>query len=69
MLNYLCFRMGDYKLIVGYAGLYNDWYKPEQLTDYVSDDTLYWNPSQSMVKHCKLQAERIRLYNIEGQLQ
>jgi hypothetical protein len=26
-------RMGDYKLIDGYPGQYQDWYKPDQVDD------------------------------------
>ncbi|XP_067664276.1 arylsulfatase I-like [Haliotis asinina] len=36
-------RVGDYKLIDGYPGFYNDWYKPDHVTFYINiNDIRYW---------------------------
>ncbi|XP_067685548.1 arylsulfatase B-like [Haliotis asinina] len=36
-------RVGDYKLIDGYPGFYNDWYKPDHVTSNINiNDIRYW---------------------------
>lgn len=58
--NYIC-RIGDYKLMVGNPGLYSDWYRPEQITDHVSEDDAPCKAKGRLAKE-----EIVRLYNLKG---
>lgn len=55
--------MGDYKLIEGYGGLYDGWYKPASLPEDVPEDfpgveNAFYNDAVSNKEY--------RLYNIKG---
>lgn len=67
-----CWRQGDYKLIVGFPGLYSGWYFPNETVSKVEtmntsdlsgltmtipqQDSLSWPRAQ----------EEVRLYNVRG---
>ncbi|KAL5004414.1 hypothetical protein ScPMuIL_017870 [Solemya velum] len=53
-------RIGDYKLMVGNPGLYSDWYRPEQITDHVSEDDAPCKAKGRLAKE-----EIVRLYNLK----
>lgn len=52
-----CSRVGDYKLIDGYPGLYPDWYKPDQLYKFKPEPSI-----PEMQAH----AGRYQLFNLRG---
>lgn len=51
------YRMGDYKLIDGYPGMYPDWYKPDQVYSF--------KPEPS-VEEIEAHAGRYQLFNLKG---